>query len=197
MNENVFTLTSILDRSWRDLAMAIGEPRHPFRLGQFATVVPDRGVDVRTVVLRRVDRDLRQLWFYSDRRSDKIAEIAADPRVSWMFYDPMMRVQLRWSGRAQAILDGEIIEECWTGLNGTQREEFMHAASPGTILAGGVEGPTVSANRRSVEEASAWFCVIEVTVSRLDWLKLDVSGHLRARFDWNSSGESVADWVVP
>ena len=197
MNQDLSSLNSILDRTWGDLSKATGEPRHPYRLGQFATVVAGRGVDVRTVVLRQVDRGKRQLRFFADGRSEKIAEIATDSRVAWVFYDPMLRVQLRWWGQATAVMDGAVVDDAWAGLNATQREEFTCTASPGTILGEGWDRPETPPKRLALDEARKWFCVVEVTVQRLDWLMLDAAGHMRARFELGDGAEPAASWVVP
>lgn len=190
-------LESLLDRAWTDLDRATGEPNHPCRLGQLGTVHAERGIAMRTVVLRKVNRRERRIWCFADSRSDKIHEIEADPRVAWLAYDPMMRVQLRWSGRASVVVEGDLVDACWAALNETQRDEYAYAASPGTVLREGWDRPETPPKRLSPEEARRWFCLIEVTVSRLDWLQLNPTGHLRARFKWDSSGELLAAWVVP
>ncbi|HPF41789.1 MAG TPA: pyridoxamine 5'-phosphate oxidase family protein [Phycisphaerae bacterium] len=197
MAEGDSNLESILHQSWSDLEKATGEPNHPCRLGQLATVHAERGVAVRTVVLRRVDRHARRILCFADARSEKIHEIEADPRVAWLSYDSMMRMQIRWSGRANVIFDGDIVDDCWAKLNETQRDEYACAASPGTVLKEGWDRPGTPPVRLSAEEARRWFCLIEVCVNRLDWLQLNPTGHLRARFKWEPTGTLHSTWVVP
>lgn len=190
-------LDAIVDRAWSDLEKATGEPGHPYRLGELATVHPERGVAARTVVLRRVDRAGRRFWCFADRRSDKILEIEADPRIAWVSFDPMMRIQLRWSGRARVVVDGELVDASWAGMNDTQRDEYACAASPGTVLNEGWDRPETPPKRVAPQEARQWFCMIEILVERLDWLALNPVGHQRARFKWDSSGAMRSAWVAP
>ncbi|MCB9854420.1 MAG: pyridoxamine 5'-phosphate oxidase family protein [Phycisphaerales bacterium] len=190
-------LEKLLQSTWTDLEKATGEPNHPCRLGQIATVHSERGVAVRTVVLRKVDRHGRRLWCFADSRSDKIHEIEADPRVAWLSYDSMMRVQLRLSGRASVVTEGDIVDTSWASLNDTQRDEFACAASPGTVLKEGWDRPETPPNRLSAAEARRWFCLIEIFVGRVDWLQLNPTGHLRARFKWDGAGDLHSAWVVP
>lgn len=197
MTEDDSKLDAILQRAWTDLEKATGEPNHPFRLGQLATVHPDRGVAVRTVVLRKVDRNARCIWCFADHRSDKIVEIEADPRIAWVSYDPMMRVQLRWSGCAAIVVTDALVDASWASLNDTQRDEYSRAASPGSVLSDGWDRPETPPTRLSEEEARRGFCMIEIRVARLDWLQLNPTGHVRARFHWEASGELRSAWVVP
>ena len=90
-----------LDRVLDDCSLEQGARRgkHPFHTGVLATTRPD-GCELRTVVLRSVDSETRSLVVHTDARSDKVRQIRADPRVSWLFYDPRRKVQLRLRGEA-------------------------------------------------------------------------------------------------
>src|SRR3546814_18983947 len=53
------------------------------------------GCALRTVVLRKVDSEARELWFYTDLRSRKIGEIQDDPRIALLFHSPSDVTPLR------------------------------------------------------------------------------------------------------
>lgn len=43
---------------------------------------------LRTVILRRVDKDTKKIYFHTDIRSNKIKEIRSSGLISWLAYDP-------------------------------------------------------------------------------------------------------------
>jgi pyridoxine/pyridoxamine 5'-phosphate oxidase len=64
---------------WHTLAEAAAERTHEWRMLVLATVDGDRA-SARTVMLREVDRESRELVFFTDSRSPKVAQIALHPR---------------------------------------------------------------------------------------------------------------------
>ena len=79
MNENDFydDLSGALERSWRLLAEAIENPTSPVRTPVLISVGADGVAQGRTVVLRGINRQQRQLQIYTDVRSAKVAQLRA------------------------------------------------------------------------------------------------------------------------
>ena len=84
---------------WRLLAEGAARGRSGFHLPVLATLGPD-GPRLRTVVLREADSESGTLRFHCDRRSDKSAEILANPACALAAYDEASKIQIRIEGRA-------------------------------------------------------------------------------------------------
>ena len=67
-----------------------------------ATVTVDGTPQVRSMVCRRIGDD-GSLWFTSDSRSEKNRQLAANPKVSAVFYSHDLREQFRFTGIAETI----------------------------------------------------------------------------------------------
>lgn len=183
-----------------DLALSLAEAerllreaptdrRSPWRTLQLATIAADGAPDVRTLVLRGFDPATRQLRLHTDRRSAKIAELVADPRVMLHGYDPGAKLQLRLAGRA-SIVAGDDSRAAWLGSTRQAQACYAVTPAPGTP----VEAPPPAPDHDPAGEAN--FAVLMVCYHSLDWLWLCAEGHRRARFDW-SSGAVDARWLVP
>ena len=182
-------LSEALAEAERRLTRAVADRRSPWRTLQLASIAADGAPDVRTLVLRAVDPGARRLRLHTDRRSAKIAELAADPRVMLHGYDPGAKLQLRLAGKAE-VVTGEGARAAWLGSAPQARACYAIAPAPGTAVAAPPPAPELD------ETAEANFAVVMVTYHSLDWLWLCAEGHRRARFDW-SSGTLEARWLVP
>ncbi len=83
------------EESWTRPERAGDDPNHPMRLLVLATVCAAGAPEARLMVLRGADRRLGKLWFYSDRRSEKIEHLRRQPQATAVTYDPEASVQLR------------------------------------------------------------------------------------------------------
>lgn len=184
---------------WEDLASGAAQGDHPFHLGVLATSTSD-GVRQRTVVLRDVDASARRLRCHTDRRAVKVAEIHADPRVGWLFYDPERRVQLRLDGRATIHTEGDDVEAAWRDTTLLARRGYVGEA-PGDPRPDPATGlPHALTTREPTEAESApgreHFALVDVEVDGIDWLSIRFSGHLRARFAPSDDG-LAGTWLTP
>lgn len=182
------TLAALLDDTWRGLVRAAADRRHPWRTPVLATVAADGAPNARTVVLRAADPATRTLRLHTDRRSAKAAELARDPRVTLVFWDPRARVQLRLRGRAEVLHEGPEHARAWAATPPAARRDYATRLPPGTPIAA----------REDVAhgDGAANFAVIRVRVMTIDRLALAAEGHLRAGFAWEGD-EPRATWLVP
>jgi hypothetical protein len=183
------TLAKILASAWALLGGAAADPRHPCRIVQLATAGRDGAPRLRSVVLRGVDAAARVLRLHTDRRSAKVAEIAAEPRVALLAWDPRARMQLRVAGRAEVLTHGPAWQAAWEATPVGSRSDYAQADPPGTPAAAPPGAPRHPDPVRN-------FAVILLTVDRLDWLRLAPEAHRRAGFTWD--GELPrGTWLVP
>lgn len=188
-------LPGILEGIWGLLEESVADRHNGFRTPALATLAPDSGCTVRTVVLRAVDRKRRCVRFYTDLRSPKARQIEADPRAALMFQDPARQVQLRAEAEASLHRADILAERCWATLPVGSRRDYSAAAAPGSPTP---VAPNPLPNEESgVPGGRQNFAVADCTIARLDWLELDSDGHRRAVFSWTRNGELSANWVVP
>ena len=183
------------------LARAVRDRRSAFHLAVLASTGLDGFPAARTVVLRAADGASRSLRVHTDRRSPKAAELAADPRVALLFYDPQARLQFRFRAYATLHADDATAHDVWTGVAATSRRCYLGLA-PGTPSATPISGlpADLEARAPSPGESAAGrpnFAVVQARLRGLDWLHLAAGGHRRARFDWPEDGAPTATWVAP
>ncbi|MEO1696908.1 MAG: hypothetical protein AAFU73_06410 [Planctomycetota bacterium] len=175
-----------LNDAWTRLRRAVVDGRHPFRHPVVATRCERRGISARTVVLRGASQEDGVLVLHSDLRAEKVAALRTDPTVSWCFYDPRKRLQLRAESVATLHHRDPLAELEWERQSDAARRLYGVAPAPGTELGEG-SGPSFDAQR-----GFASFVVVRCTLTELDWLQLGRSGHRRIRSvrrgsDWDAA----------
>jgi len=204
MHENDFydNLAGALERSWRLLEEAIGDPISPVRTPVLISVSTDGLAQGRTVVLRGFNRQQRQLTIYTDARSAKVAQLRAQPTCTLVAYQPNPMMQLRLSTNAIVNHNNEITHEAWAVMPGPNRCNYLTDPDPGSISVQATDGRPVI-NAESVptndenEIAYSHFSVIVFTIKELEWLYLPRRGHRRAQFTWDEANSLQSDWLIP
>jgi pyridoxamine 5'-phosphate oxidase len=180
-----------LETAFRLLARGVADRRSPLHTPTLGTVAADGGPSLRTVVLRGFDPAARRIRLHTDRRSAKVAEIAARPRVTLHGYDAGAQVQLRLAGHATLHLDDAEAEGAWAGSRAMARMIYATPHAPGAMLDAPPPAP------QDAEGGRGNFAVLTITLDGLDWLLLAHEGHRRARFAWGPAGVLSAAWVAP
>jgi hypothetical protein len=176
-------LAAIEARVWAELAHAAAGRGHGWRTPVLATVGGGAGCDARTVVLREVQADQRELLFFTDARSPKAAQIAAHPAAVMVMWSAELGWQLRLGVGLSLETSGLGVSSRWAKLKMTpSAQDYLSPLPPGTPL----EHP---APERGTREH---FALVIARVHSIDWLWLDPAGHRRAIFD-----AAGARWVQP
>lgn len=166
-------LASVLARAWSLLERGCADAAHGYHWPVLATVALDGSADARTVVLRAVDADARELAVHSDTRAGKLAQLRAHPQACLVFHDAAERTQLRASGPIRIHENDEAAAQAWAGLR---------------------------PQSRSLYEGYARFALLRLRMTALDWLLLDPAGHRRARFRWAAGDDGLpveGAWIAP
>lgn len=176
---------------WRLLMAAPADRDSPFR----TPVLASGAAQARTVVLRTADEAARTLTVFTDFRSAKADQLAADPRACLVFHDPKRGIQLRAWGEAVLHARDTVARAHWEAAPEVTRAPYVYMPGPGTPL--DRPGPVVPEATDS-EAGYANFMVAVITLRRLEWLRLARAGNLAARFEWDASGGGLsATWIVP
>ncbi len=161
----------------------------------------EEGCRLRAVILRQVNVSERILVCHTDARSAKVQEIIKCSQVSWLFYHPKKKIQLRVSGQATLHAHDPYADRQWADTGITSRLNYCSSQPPGTPLDKPVSGlPDFLMNKIPTllesETGRKNFMVIAVRIDSIDWLMLKVTGNRRARFKWDKNKLS-ANWLVP
>ena len=185
MPERLSTLAAIDAAVWQELLRAAGDKAHAWRTPVLATtdVGGDETLpDARTVVLREADAHRRQLLFYTDARSPKVAQLQARPRGVLVFWSTDLGWQLRCRVQLAAIVDGLAVSSRWAKIKlSPAAQDYLSPLAPGSPLDG---APPVD------HAARGSFALLTAEVEGIDWLELHPLGHRRAIF-----GDGPARWV--
>jgi pyridoxamine 5'-phosphate oxidase len=195
-------LPSLLDAAWATLARGVAESAHGFHHPVLATRGLDGAPAARTVILRDARPTERLLLAHTDIRGPKLAELAADPRVAWTFYDAESRLQLRAIGVARIEHDTPLADERWGASTLSSRRIYLAPNSPGAPadtpspnLPEDLRGRTP--DRARSESGRLNFGVVVSTIHRIDLLELAAEGHCRAIFELPPDAPAIMRWVEP
>ena len=184
------SLPEIEAACWRELARAALDRHHEWRTPVLATT--DAGQpDARTVVLREVQPELRQLAIYSDSRAAKRQQLQAQPQAVLVLWSKRLNWQLRLRVQVEVHTTGLAASSRWATLRASPAaRDYLAPLAPGALLpAHGEADPPVGG---SATERREHFAVLLATVQTMDWLELHRQGHRRAAFDAQG-----ARWLVP
>lgn len=194
------SLDTVLAQAWSLLVRAAGHSDS----GMSYPVLATRGLDdlpnARTVLLWRTDAARRTLYFHTDMRSPKCAELQRTPWALLVFYDRAAETQLRLHAHIGLHCDDELTRAAWEDLPVATRQVFATAQPPGYAANGPVTGPAAAALQRDGEaDRAAYrnFVLLEAKVAHLDWLHVARAGHRRAAFTWTASDQPSRTWLYP
>ncbi|WP_234775492.1 pyridoxamine 5'-phosphate oxidase family protein [Paraburkholderia tropica] len=193
------TLAQIYCRIWACLAAAAADaPPEPaaFKAMQAATVGLDGSPSVRTVLLRKVSEPERLVTFHTDLRSPKLAELEREPRIALVGVDVTHNLQIRVSGKAAIVRQDAARQLAWRSSPDHSLLIYRTALAPGTPI--GRPDDAFAAGHRSDEtEGFANFCVVEVRLESLEWLKHSANGrHERSRYV-RTGATWEPGWIAP
>lgn len=160
------------------------------------------GVNMRTVVLRKADAIQKQLFFHTDIRSGKWKELQADPHVSWLFYNPAARVQIRAAGMAVLHCNDVVADEAWLKSTMSSRKIYMGEQGPSSIAGMPVSGlpqkfEMADPTPQESEAGRKNFGMVATNIQWMEWLWLNSAGHRRAAFHYHDDKSFSANWLVP
>lgn len=194
-------LNRSLERGWDLIAEGVTNRDSQCHTPVVATVGADGRPAQRVLVLREYDRENHILRFHTDARSDKISEIAEQPRCSVLLYDTAAKIQLRLGGMVRIETKGALSEQAWLDADNYARRCYLAMPGPGTPA----EAPTsglpaqlegAKPSDAQLEPARSNFAILMVRVEIVDFLYLAHQGHRRARFE-RTADRWTGQWLVP
>jgi hypothetical protein len=195
-------LSAVLAECWHLLTDGATERQHEFHTLALASTHPGLGCTLRTVVLRQVRPEARELVFYTDLRSRKVGEMQQDPRVALLFLSHGDDTQISVQAEAEIHHGDALADAAWQALSPRQRRDYLVSGPRGLPWAWATSGLPSELENRDPSEAESEagrqnFAVVVCQVRQIDWLFLTPYGHRRANFTWNGSGQLRTSWLVP
>jgi pyridoxine/pyridoxamine 5'-phosphate oxidase len=173
---------------WRELQACTDDPLHGWRVAVLATR-DGEAADARCVVLREVEHERREVVFFADARSPKIAQMTAQPQAMLVLWSQALSWQLRLQVSLAVQTEGLAVSSRWARLKLTPAaQDYLSPLAPGSRI----EQPAAALPSSSERGTRAHFCVVTASVHSIDWLELSAQGHRRARFD-----AAGAHWLTP
>jgi len=195
-------LGAVLAECWHLLSDGVADPQHDFHTLAMATTHAGLGCTLRTVVLRKVNPEARELWFYTDLRSRKIGEIQDDPRVALLFHSLSDDTQVRVQAEAAIHHRDTLAEDAWQALTPRRRRDYLVSGPRGLPWAWATSGLPAELEGRDPTEVESDagrlnFAVVICHIRQIDWLLLTPYGHRRANLTWSANGQLQTSWLVP
>ena len=189
------TLPAVLDGVFQRIGDALDGRWRAWALPTLLTVAEDGSPRGRVLALRAVDATARRFVFHADARSDKVREIAAEPRVGLLFFDRDDAVEVRFDGLAETHHADPLAAAAWRDVSGLRRAACAVEPEPGAPLDAALAFAALPAAAEA-DAAFTNFVVITVDVDAFDWLWLGPQDMRRARFAWTGAHWS-SSWIVP
>lgn len=180
------------------LAEGAGPGKSPYSMVYAATSGLDGRPRLRTVVMRRFDAETGAIWFNTDLRSPKAAELGADPRISILGYDRDAGFQIRVEGAATLHRDAPGKQTAWEASADRSRICYRHGYAPSSTLDTPELGDPTEAMRAPDDHEAGFenFGAVEVRMETIDILDLARSGHRRSFFKRTTDGWT-GEWRAP
>lgn len=164
------------------------------RYFQLASVDITGAPQCRTLVFRELHQD-NEIIVISDTRTEKFTEFASNPRGQICWYFAHTREQYRFDVTAQVttFVDNELwLTEHWSRLSDAGKKQFLWG-SPGTKRHD--LNPLESLEPDNV--VPRHFCVISLSVSKVDYLNLRGNPQNRIVFEKQSDGSWCSLEIIP
>lgn len=182
-DQNTSTIINIEHDIWQQLQRAGVDKHHEWRSPVLVTndLADDTNTlwpDARTVILRAVNIANKQLTFYTDSRSPKVAQLQANNNAMLVFWSKRLSWQLRVKVTFNVQTEGELVEKTWVVVKQSPSAgDYLSKQAPGEPL---MNNPTLS-DRKQI--AKPCFAILTANVIEIDWLALNRAGHQRAKIN--------------
>ena len=198
--ENPISHGEILKRVWKNFELGVTKGKHPFHTPVFGTV-DGGGPSLRTVILRRFWKSPPRLAFHAHAGSPKIEQVKSEPSAAWLFYHPVEKFQVRVRGMVEIHTDDELADEQWSRTKLFARRCYMGKAPSerSSKPTSGMPNDLIDSEPTQSESESGRenFAVISSSIDSIDFVELDVRGHRRALFEWDTNGGLKTSWLTP
>ena len=190
--EEYNNLNLIFEKIWSVLETGVKPiSNNPAHTPALATIDNNNLPQIRSVVLRSINRPKREIWFHSDIRSSKISDLNNNKDASFLIYDPKNKFQIRLLTTIKMHHNDPISTQAWNNLKPMSKICYQISQAPGTQLSDPFK---VTNTPERNNEGRDNFVVLVGKILEVEWLYLHHKGHRRAKFDLENKKDT---WLVP
>ncbi len=202
VNKIDYNLKEVEQFAWKKLVNGYVKKKSSFRTMCLGTIDENSLCSLRTVVNRKVDELNKQIFFHTDIRSRKCADLQKDNRLTLLFYDPRQRIQISVKSFATIHINDDLTAEKWRTTSAHARLGYMTIDAPNTKS----DVPTLGYDERFAKEEPTElesnhyrenFAVIACAAYELEFLYLDYLGNRKANFFYKNGVLVNSFWAVP
>ena len=173
-----------------ELAKGVQTHDHPWKLMTMAVSNAENKPRSMMVVLR--DFGANKLYFFTDKRSQKVSDFKANPYASFCLFNNELAIQLQLNCEVTIHKKNDLCKKYWDKLPAHNKICYASPDNPGKPL------PTPFQFNKKVPEQEIFenFNVIEAHISNFDILHLRKQGNLRVSGDFKNDKLNVS-WTMP
>ena len=176
---------------WDLLTQGVVNKKSKFHTPTLSTVNGNM-INSRTIILRKVDKKTKMLFFYSDSRSRKVLNIIQNNNVTVHLYEPRFKLQVQLYGHAKIENNSEKTKNIWSSLNSFSKKNYLSVLSPGEKI-DSLDNLKYNTDN---EEAFYNLSLIYFKVSKLECLQLSDIKNIRVEFVYTESSNKKY-YMVP
>jgi pyridoxamine 5'-phosphate oxidase len=202
INKVSYTITEVEKLVWKKLVNGAVKKKNSLRTMSVATTNKDGMCSLRTVINRAVDETRKELFFHTDIRSRKCADLANNNTLTMLFYDPRQRIQIIVKTVATIHTNEDFVTQKWNTTSPKARLSYMSVDPPNTASVVPTLGydAIFSTSEPSQEQSEIFrtnFAVISCKVTAIEFLHLDYNGNRKANFTYKNGVLEDCFWAVP
>lgn len=149
--------------------------------------------DTSHVVIRGADQEMYKVWFHTDQRTQKGADISTGDILRSVIYCSQKKIQLRLYGHAHVYHCEERTRSIWQNMSQFAKKCYLQSICPGK--------PVNEPNDLSLDEDEVGysrFKIIEIQLDKISYLYLSHKGHIRSEFKKIENTDQWAqNWLAP
>ncbi len=178
-------LNAVFDDIWNELIRAVHKRNHPWKQPVVANAI-NATAQQRMVVLRRSEKEFYRLFFHTDSRSAKFRQLQETPLLSWLFWHPKKRIQVRMQSEVHLHHLNSLSEQEWYRTSPGSLKVYAQVLPPAHNLncptpPQALE-PDAHYTHEDLDAGRPFFVVVEANIKSIDWLHLS-SPQQRAFFE--------------
>lgn len=186
-------LDELLGSLWSDINASVYDKKKLMHAPTLS--IQGESLSPRTVILRGFNEKLRQCFFHTDIRSEKIISIKRSQGAFLHAYDYHERLQLRITGSISLSYNNDITRFWWDNLSDFSKKIYCIEMNPGYTI-NHPRDITYTHDEAGSEQGYTNFSVLTFVIDKIECLILEPGVQLRSIHHW-INGELTQHWLVP
>lgn len=180
------SLSDLLDLGWDRLSAGASSGQAAARHPTLATHGLSGWPEMRSVVLRAVDRRAGQVEVHTDVASEKVSELRDNPRAGLHVWDPAASLQIRLRGVMRERPRAEL-PSLWDRVPDAARTVYGGHPYPGYVI----KSPFDHQDDPALDR----FAVLQFQIAEIELLLIAPDKHRRALF--RATSDFAGQWLAP